>query len=314
LDESALPANFDELASAMVQHYIQHTITVRDTDEAKAEAAIERLYRALGHEVQKAIWFDSPVALVKFLAESMKCKPSEAARYYCDGQFSAWWFARFEFAIKYVKGYNEERELTEAMVDVGRECAGYILCKEAVLLARHPIEIHVNPEHRPHNEDGASILYRDGSGIYCVNGRRVPKKWIMNKDKLSPKDVDDETNAELRVILLQLYGMGRYIADSKSELVHEVPAEVKGKKYTAVRPDTGKVYNYGLRGARLWRRQNGHGDVIQAVELLNSTWVVGEKRKTYYIGVSVQATTVEQAVALSYGFDKSVMYDPAIET
>ena len=187
-----------------------------------------------------------------------------------------------------------------------------MLFDTAAYLSDLPIRIQVDAEGRPHSMDGAAIGYANGFGVYCVHGLLVPEDWVLHPERLTPKQVDDEPNAERRSALLMLYGMGRYIADSKSTLVDEVPDDCAG--YDVKRPSDGRIYPYGLRGARLWRRTNAHGDVIQAVELKNSTVEIGGRRKTFFIGVSAKSSSVEEAVAWSYGFETAAEYYPQAES
>jgi hypothetical protein len=300
-------------ADAMVNEHMQLVYRVDPLDRAKAEASVAQLYRALGFEPVPCMWFDGPDDLLRQYAQDAgeARKAGEYARYYCDAQFSAWWFVRYEFALLHLPGSDVEPVLTQAQYDLARSCAGYLPTDVRCYLSERPVSIKVDAEHRPHSLDSAAILYRNGFGVYCVHGVMVPDRYITQRDKLTPSDVDAEENAEVRAALLQIYGMGRYLADSKAKLVHHVPDDAPAYKHKSA--VTGKVYPYGLRGAKLWRRENKHGDIVQAVELLNSTAEVGGRRKTYWIGVTTQAQTVEEAVAASYGVSASE-YLPEWET
>ena len=303
LDAAAVTAAAREVAFAH---------TVRATDRAAAEAALTLLYQTLGFKPVPFVWFQAPDDLLRQYAidANEQKKPGDYARFCCEGQFEAWWLARYEFAQQHL-GWDEERELLHAALAVARTCGCYLPTDVRCYCADLPITIAVDAENRPHNLTGPAIGYANGFGVYCVHGTMVPDRYVIERNKLTPADVDAEANAEVRVALLEIYGMGRYLADSRAEKIDEVPADTPG--YGARSPITGKVYPFGLRGARLWRRTNQHGDVIQAVELINSTAEINGRRKTYWIGVTAKALTVEQAVAESYGVPV-VEYQPEWET
>jgi len=302
----------DKLADQTVKEEIAFFKPMK-TNRKKAEAAMTHLYEVLGHKPVPYVWFDGPDDLLRQYAKDAgeNQRPGEYARYYCDGQMTKWWFARYDFVRKYISEEATEPKLLDAILEVCRTCAGYLPTDVRCYMSEHPVAIHLDSEGRPHNMEGPAIQYKNGFGVYCVRNIMIPEHYITQRDKLTPAMVDKEENAEVRAILLELYGMGKYIADSKSVCVHEVPPDKKG--YDVVSPLLGRVYPFGLRGARLWRRENEHGDIVQAVELINSTAHNG-KRKTYWIGVTSTATTVEEAVAKSYGFDKVEDYNPVVES
>ncbi|MFZ3064220.1 MAG: DUF6745 domain-containing protein [Nitrospirota bacterium] len=61
-----------------------------------------------------------------------------------------------------------------------------------------------------HNEAGMAIKYRDGWGVYYLNGVRVTKEIVeTSADKLNPEIVLKETNAEVRREIVRKIGVER---------------------------------------------------------------------------------------------------------
>jgi hypothetical protein len=70
---------------------------------------------------------------------------------------------------------------------------------------------------RYHGEDGPAVAFRDGYELYAWHGIQVSKQVIMAPETLTVETINAEPNAEVRRIMLERYGMERYIAESKSE-------------------------------------------------------------------------------------------------
>ena len=57
--------------------------------------------------------------------------------------------------------------------------------------------------------------------LYFIHGVMVPAFVVVRPDWITTKHIEDETNAEVRRILIERYGQARYLLDSKAEKIHE---------------------------------------------------------------------------------------------
>jgi len=71
-----------------------------------------------------------------------------------------------------------------------------------------------------HNENGPALLYPDGFGIWAVHGVRVPQAVIEEKEKITPRDIHNETNTEVRRVMIDLMTPERYLYESGAERIH----------------------------------------------------------------------------------------------
>lgn len=71
-------------------------------------------------------------------------------------------------------------------------------------------EIHRNDEHRLHNENGMALSFRDGWGVYCINGVRVPG-WLIKTpaEELDPRMIMKIENAQIRAEFVRKVGIDR---------------------------------------------------------------------------------------------------------
>jgi hypothetical protein len=139
--------------------------------------------------------------------------------------------------------------------------------RDFLMVCEHPKEIHRelrNPDvrrgpasHRLHRTDGPAAAWPDGWGIHVVHGVPVPGWIIERPETITVGRIEQETNAEVRRVMLDRYGWARYVADCGAQVVDKVPAD------HAIA---------GLRGARLLRKVlPGEPEPIVYLEMVNST-------------------------------------------
>ena len=81
-----------------------------------------------------------------------------------------------------------------------------------------PSEIHFNTHKQLHNENGPTIKYKDDFEIFCLNGVKVEKKYVMTTaDTLSVNTILKEENSEVRRELLRKVGIDNFIKKCKSK-------------------------------------------------------------------------------------------------
>ena len=89
-----------------------------------------------------------------------------------------------------------------------------------------------------HCEDGPAVAWGEYEKYYFIRGHEMNRKVIEHPEQLTVDDVREERNAEIRRVILERYGVLRYLKDTNAELV-----------------DQDKVPYVGYRG--LYRLDNG---------------------------------------------------------
>lgn len=207
-----------------------------------------------------------------------------------------------------------EFEKYQAWEDCARLGGFRVLHEEFCIVSDFPELIRVDSRNRPHCEDGPSHRWRDGWELYHWHGTRVDPWIIMHPERITVEIIEAEENAEIRRILVQRYGMARYIQDTGAE---EVDAALE-------------------LGVRLLRKQIG-ADTILMLHMRNSTvepdgtvrefftrlhselkplplpTLTGDQRDAWFAEQEPQELTARNAVASSFGL-RGEQYAPAVMT
>jgi hypothetical protein len=133
--------------------------------------------------------------------------------------------------------------------------------KEFCILSDFPEVLTVDEHNRPHNDNGPFCKWRDGFSLYSIHGVRVPEWLLTRPDRLTVDAINDETNEEVRRVMIERYGVSRYVQDAQFLTVHE-DVDLSGQE------------------RRLLRR----GDTL-VVEVVNSTVDGDGTRRRYHISV-----------------------------
>jgi hypothetical protein len=145
---------------------------------------------------------------------------------------------------------------------------------EVAAISDRPESLHRDEQGRLHSTTEAALKYRDGWAIHAVHGVRVPADIIEDRASITVARIEGESNAEVRRVMIDLYGSKRYLADSGATVVQECPAN---------------HYLIGLRTARLLRKEVAGDEPILIIDLLNSTAEPDGTTKRYQLRVDPAA-------------------------
>ena len=123
-----------------------------------------------------------------------------------------------------------------------------------------PPIIHTDARNRLHGETGASIAWLDVSEYYW-HGVRVSEDVILHPETITVERIENEANSEIRRVLVERYGEGRYLEDSGAELL--------------CKDELGELY----------RKPQAGDEPIVMVKVLNSTPEPDGTRKSYWLSV-----------------------------
>jgi hypothetical protein len=183
--------------------------------------------------------------------------------------------------IDFTKWHNYER-----LCELG---GPRIMHSDFCIVSDFPTKLTVNNENRPHNSDGAFCEWSDGCSMFSVNGVRLPSKYITKPETITVKEIETQSNLEIKRVLIDKYGKDRYIVDSKAELIHS--------------DDFGMLYRKEIPG----------DEALVMVKVVNSTAEPDGTYKDYWIRVDPNAyggvKTARAAVASTWrNEDGSLMF------
>jgi len=173
---------------------------------------------------------------------------------------------------------------------LARSGLAFSFYKHFCLACDHPLEKHLDASGRLHNETGPAIVFADGYRLFSWHGRTVPGWIITSPERITIHHIESAPNIEIRTVLLERFGMARFLAESGASIIHQ--------------DQCGVLYSIVLRDEL---------EPFVVVKVVNSTPEPDGTRKEYCLRVPPEITTAHAAVAWTFGLSAEE-YNPVIET
>lgn len=241
-----------------------------------------RLMNRQGMESEPEDWDEEPFGpgpeqLVEWIWGHAMGLSREAARY-----------ALIEWLGQALPGVADLGPLAGAM-RVARVAGWWWPFERVAILTERPVAVHRDQQGRPHCADGPALGFPDGWRMYAWHGVRVPAALFARLPHLRAKDIPAEPNAELRRVMLEFFGLERYVREAGAVRVH--------------RDETGT----------LWCAEVPGDEPLMLVEVRNATPEPDGAHKVYWLRVPPWTQTAREAVAWTFGLPAND-YRPLRET
>jgi hypothetical protein len=268
--EITLSAEQKAKIPAWFEKWFQVSICTEPADRPRAEAAIKEIYAMRNLGVPEILWAASPIAAMD-MAEGMRV--TNAFR----GQNDAYWCGLYLFCEQELgKKYDAERSRAlHLWAELAQSCHWWWGFERGVVVCDRPRIVSLDDKRRAHSDIGPAIAFRDKMEIHCWHGIVVPKLVIETPEKITPKMIRDQSNQEIRRIMIQRFGGERFIRDFGCKETH--------------RDDFGVLYHGQDRGRD-----------IAYVKVVNGTKGPDGSYKNYFLSVHPQHRTALAAVASTY--------------
>lgn len=173
-------------------------------------------------------------------------------------------------------------ECLQAFETASKEVLWWYPTRHCVLAWERPTAIHLErtatQEIRLHANHGPAAVWSDGWAIYAIHGVAIPleqRHIVEQPSAITVAEIEAERNAEVRRVMIDRYGLARYVADSGAQIVEALPDD---------HPIT------GLHSARLLRKDDlWEDEPIIYADLLNSTPEPDGSVKRYMLRVDPNA-------------------------
>lgn len=93
-----------------------------------------------------------------------------------------------------------------------------------------------------HNDSGPAVAWRDGYEIYAINGLRLDKQIVMNPESQTIKQVDGESNNDIRMIRMERFGIARYLQETGAKVVEDGANDIEGTHEALIEDHRGQRY------------------------------------------------------------------------
>jgi hypothetical protein len=217
---------------ATFPHYVSKWLKVGlSTDPINVEES--KKYVKMAYEVAGLTCPDefhvvsSPNESVKLDSKLFGCTEKESLDATCYGNHEASWLSFYDFFWEQC-GIEDCKKL-EGLMGIAKNCGWWVPREKYVILQDRPSEIHM-VEERLHNDKGMAVKYRDGWGIWSINGFSVTEQIVMRPETMTVEQIDAEQNQDIRSIMLDRFTWVRYIKDTNAQCINHRDNPVEGTK------------------------------------------------------------------------------------
>jgi hypothetical protein len=229
-----------------------------------------------------------------------KARVSDQVSNITYGQHEAGWLSFYSY-FREVCGLEEETEVLTGLFGIA-ESAGWLLSYDVYCFVseRHNI-LQLDDRGRLNATDGPAIAYPDGLKMYAVHGVQVPADIIEDASSITPARIDKENNAEVRRVMMDKFGVDKYLLATNAKLVNDRSLFKTDEEMEYDHKHFGKIYHKDIAGdepIKVCIVQNGTFEYTE--EMPNG----GYKMYTLRIPPTIDGKTsftARRAVAWSYG-------------
>ncbi len=243
---------------------------------------------SVGASVWASVWDSVRASVWDSVRASVRDSVWASVRDSGYGQHDASWLAFYEF-FRVACGLTEQTDRLDPLMRQAQSAGWYLPHEHICWVSERHCVLERDNQGRLHSVAGPACAYPDGWGIYAVHGVRVPSDIIEDRASITVARIDAEDNAEVRRVMVDLYGMDRYLTDAGARIIQQD--------------------SFGT----LLRRDMGDDEPIVAVKVLNSTPEPDGSIKPYILRVPPDMDTARNAVAWTFGL-RGAEYAPVEET
>jgi hypothetical protein len=165
----------------------------------------------------------------------------------------------------------------------------YVFRHSSVFVCKNPTKVSLDSRNRLHCDDGPAVEFTDGYSLYAWSGMHIDAEYVLNPETLTTDVIENEKNIELRRVMMEKYGIARYVEDTGATVVAED--------------------NCGV----LLRKEVPEDEPILMVKVLNSTAEPDGTFKEYFLRVPPDINSPREGIAWTFGLDRED-YSPYLET
>lgn len=202
--------------------WIKIGLCTESADRKMAEEGVKEAYENVGlTPPSKIIWVDSPHA-----GQIEAKKINESQFQPCYGQHDASWLSYYDY---FFEVFNLEciKKLS-GLFKIAKSAGWWWAYEGLAIISERPCELHQDETGRLHCETGKALRYCDDWGFYCWHGVTVPEKVIMHPEQITLEEINSQTNIEVKRIMIERFGIGKYLEQSKATIVDMDASPIPG--------------------------------------------------------------------------------------
>lgn len=130
------------------------------------------------------------------------------------GLHDAAWLAVYKFFAVELN-MKEETAKFPGLWTLSKVAGWAIPCDKNGFICDKPCAMEQDENKNPHCETGAAIAWTDGFGAYTLHNIHVEARFLLQPETITVKDILAQTNAEIRRVLIEKYGMEKFLKDGE---------------------------------------------------------------------------------------------------
>lgn len=214
IGNSTEPANWDLADDAMIRLYKFIRDNNKDNDELNY-ISCDTIYHCA-----------SPLEAQKLITKLTGVNEFHNTHYYGYGQHENFWIYEFLYYQDVLKldfsNINNGIALQGFNIfkDLSHSCGWHYILDDCAVICDRPKTIKLNDQFKKHSTSGPAIEFRDGFRIYAYNDYTIPndKSWIIDSpENINVNNINNENNAEIRRIMIDIFGIEKYLKESGAE-------------------------------------------------------------------------------------------------
>jgi len=231
---------------------------------------------------------------------------------YFWGAQDAYWIAFYKFCNEIDVQYSDkDKHILDLWGDVAESCMWWWAYEGVCFVCDRPQEIHKLQDGRLHNDSDMAVRFRDGWGIYAIEGRDAPE-WLVTTpaDEIAMDQWVNEENVTIRLQIEQKVGQEKVL-----EWLDSLDLTIVDERTLTVPTSVEVGADYNGESWEFAGKQYGIVDTEHRYELVRMTFPNGDERRALRMRhattgeqippewVPPETSTVQEALAFRNGTD-----------
>ena len=223
----ALTPEQDRLLDVYHDRYLAMGMDPTPTDKPRVEKAIKALYAREGLKEPEIRWYPSPLSMTRAAREAGVQDLFTG----WDGQYDAGFFGNYMYYREVLGMVKETEDLMIPIEFLYGHSGPMIECENVVFVSENFTHIFTDDNGELHCESGPAFLYGgDNFCGYYWHGFEVPDWIVLKPQDITVEKIHAEENAEIRRIMLERFGTGRFVAESGGVVLDEDKDDLNGAR------------------------------------------------------------------------------------
>jgi hypothetical protein len=143
------------------------------------------------------------------------------------------------------------------------------------IVSDFPDRICVDPQWRPHCDNGPSHCWSDGWELWCLHGIAVDEQIVLRPETQTVEQMDNEKNADVQALRIERYGWPRYLRETGAACLDERRNDIDGTCEALFRDRRGRVRLVATCPTARVFTPSVPADIASCEQAQN--WLAGEK-------------------------------------